>query len=73
MKTDRLFKTAFNDLLQRVRSRAPQAPLGPETRLAEQLSVSRTTIRKILKELSTRGHHRCRPGRLCDTASATPG
>jgi DNA-binding GntR family transcriptional regulator len=55
VKTDRVFKTAFNDLLQRIRSRAPQAPLGPETKLAEQLSVSRTTIRKILKELSTRG------------------
>src|SRR4051794_5266296 len=52
MKSDSVFKKAVNSLLDRV---ASSAGLEPESRLANILGVSRTTVRKALAELDRRG------------------
>ncbi len=54
MKSDSVFKRAFNDLLDRVAHSDIPDSLEPESRLAGSLGVSRTTVRKALAELEKR-------------------
>ena len=55
MKTDAVFKRAFNDALEVVGGMADGAPLPSEKALSARLGVSRTTVRKVLATLSARG------------------
>jgi DNA-binding GntR family transcriptional regulator len=55
MKHDTVYKRSFNEALDVLRSLSSGAPLPSENGLAQRLSVSRTTVRKILTELGTRG------------------
>ncbi|MBV8568356.1 MAG: GntR family transcriptional regulator [Methylobacteriaceae bacterium] len=55
MKSDSVFKKAFNILLSRLADSARDIGLEPEARLADRLGVSRTTVRKVLVELERRG------------------
>jgi DNA-binding GntR family transcriptional regulator len=55
MKTDVVFKRAFNDALVELRRMVPAAGLPSEDELGERLGVSRTTVRKILAQLATDG------------------
>ena len=55
MKTDTVFKRAFNDALDLV-SRLPEGgQLPSETALGAQLGVSRTTVRKVIASLNEGG------------------
>lgn len=54
MKSDTVFKRAFNELLDSLSQRPVGSRIEPETRLADSVGVSRTTIRKALRELSDR-------------------
>lgn len=54
MKSDTVFKKAFNDLLDLLCRLPVGARIDPETRLADGVGVSRTTIRKALHELVDR-------------------
>jgi len=51
MKTDTVFKRAFNDALDLMDELEPGAALPSETALSNRLGVSRTTIRKVVAEL----------------------
>jgi DNA-binding GntR family transcriptional regulator len=55
MKTDAVFKRAFNDALDLVSRMVDEAPLPPETALSATLGISRTTVRKIITTLAERG------------------
>ena len=55
MKTDAVFKRAFNDALDLVSRMVDGAPLPPETALSATLGISRTTVRKIITTLAERG------------------
>ena len=55
MKTDTVFKRAFNDALDLTARLRDGDPLPPETSLALSLSVSRTTVRKVIVMLQERG------------------
>jgi DNA-binding GntR family transcriptional regulator len=55
MKTDTVFKRAFNDALDVLAGRQVGDPLPSENALSEQLGVSRTTIRKVLSVMVERG------------------
>ena len=55
MKTDAVFKRAFNDALGVLAKVRPGAPLPSESALAARLKVSRTTVRKVLSLLADRG------------------
>ncbi len=55
MKPDTVFKRAFNDLLDMIGGLADKAAVPPESALALQLKVSRTTVRKVLADLDARG------------------
>jgi DNA-binding GntR family transcriptional regulator len=55
MKTDTVFKRAFNDALDVVSKLAAGEPLPSETTLSARLGVSRTTVRKVLSTLTARG------------------
>lgn len=55
MKTDALFKRAFNDTLDLVASYRDGEKLPSESALSAQLGVSRTTVRKVLSALAERG------------------
>ncbi|NMM43642.1 GntR family transcriptional regulator [Rhodospirillaceae bacterium KN72] len=55
MKTDTVFKRAFNDALDLVASLPERESLPSESALSTQLGVSRTTVRKVLAELQERG------------------
>lgn len=55
MKTDSVFKRAFNDALDLVDRLDDGDELPSENRLASQLEVSRTTVRKVLSVLAARG------------------
>jgi len=52
MKTDAVFKRAFNEMLDMVASLDPDDGLPSENALATKLGVSRTTVRKVLTELA---------------------
>lgn len=55
MKTDTLYKRAFNDALLLTTRLADGDPLPSETVLSSQLGVSRTTVRKIVATLAAQG------------------
>ena len=55
MKTDTLFKRAFNEALDLVSKLGDGKPLPSENALSAQLGVSRTTVRKVLSTLAARG------------------
>lgn len=55
MKTDTVFKRAFNDALDLTARLRDGDPLPPETSLSLSLSVSRTTVRKVIVMLQDRG------------------
>lgn len=55
MKTDTLFKRAFNDALLLLHRLHDEDPLPSETVLARQLGVSRTTVRKVIEALLAQG------------------
>lgn len=54
-RTDTRFRTAHNQMLDLLSGLPAQALLPPETRLAEQLRVSRTVVRAVLARLAQRG------------------
>jgi DNA-binding GntR family transcriptional regulator len=55
MKTDTVFKRAFNDTIDLMTLLSPETVLPSENALGRQLGVSRTTVRKVLAELLDRG------------------
>jgi DNA-binding GntR family transcriptional regulator len=55
MKTDTVFKKAFNDALDLVSKLKDRDPLPSENSLSMHLGVSRTTVRKVLSKLVERG------------------
>jgi DNA-binding GntR family transcriptional regulator len=55
MKTDAVFKRAFNDAIDLISKLGDGEPLPSENSLSARLGVSRTTLRKILSTLGTRG------------------
>lgn len=55
MKTDTVFKRAFNDALDYVGRLGDGAPLPSENELSARLGVSRTTVRKVMAALAERG------------------
>ena len=55
MKTDTVFKRAFNDALDLVSTLQHGEQLPPENALSVRLGVSRTTVRKVLASLTARG------------------
>src|SRR5271165_6619530 len=55
MKTDAVFKRAFNDTVELVAELGDGEPLPSEYALRAKLGVSRTTVRKIISTLSARG------------------
>jgi DNA-binding GntR family transcriptional regulator len=55
MKTDAVFKRAFNDALDLISGLPDGEPLPSENNLSARLSISRTTLRKVLSTLNTRG------------------
>lgn len=56
MKSDTVFKRAFNDMLTIVGAQEIGAVLPSENDLSARLGVSRTTVRKVLAQLSARGY-----------------
>ena len=54
MKTDTVFKRAFNDVLDLLGNLKDGEPLPSENSLSAQLGVSRNTVRKILAALAAR-------------------
>jgi len=64
MKTDTVFKRAFNDALDLISGLPEGAPLPSENGMSARLGVSRTTVRKVLAALGDRaiiqggGRHR---------------
>ena len=55
MKGDAIYKRTFNQMLDHLNDMAPGARIASETALHVRVGASRTTIRKILAELETRG------------------
>jgi len=58
LKTDTVYKQAFNAMLDLVSGVPIDGPLPSENELSAALSVSRTTVRKVLGELVSRGYLR---------------
>ncbi len=54
MKTDTVFKRAFNDALDLVADLGEGAPLPSENAFKAELEVSRTTVRKVIAALAER-------------------
>ncbi|HVW94168.1 MAG TPA: GntR family transcriptional regulator [Devosia sp.] len=54
MKSDTVYKRAFNRALELVAARHG-GPLPPEKELLQLMAVSRTTVRKVLRQLEERG------------------
>jgi DNA-binding GntR family transcriptional regulator len=55
MKTDTVYKKAFNRAVEILAGEVPGAALPSENELGKRIGVSRTTIRKVLRELGVRG------------------
>jgi DNA-binding GntR family transcriptional regulator len=55
VKTDTVFKRAFNDALDLISKLIDGDPLPSENTLSARLRVSRTTVRKVLSTLAARG------------------
>lgn len=58
MKTDTVFKQTFNAMLDVIANGGVADTLASENELSAQLGVSRTTVRKVLTELTLRGYLR---------------
>ena len=56
MKTDTVFKQAYNALIDRISPVANGATLPSENELSAALQVSRTTVRKVLASLASHGY-----------------
>jgi DNA-binding GntR family transcriptional regulator len=56
MKSDAVFKAAFNDALGIVAAAGAGAPVPAENELSQRLGVSRTTVRKVLLTMTERGY-----------------
>lgn len=56
MKSDTVFKLAFNEMLNLVTAAGPRTALPSENVLSQRLGVSRTTVRKVLAQLGARGY-----------------
>ncbi|MGV8853023.1 MAG: GntR family transcriptional regulator [Devosia sp.] len=56
MKSDTVFKLAFNDMLSLVNEAGIGATVPSENELSARLGVSRTTVRKVLSQLNARGY-----------------
>ena len=56
MKSDTVFKAAFNDALGIVAAVGAGAPVPAENELSQRLGVSRTTVRKVLSAMAERGY-----------------
>ncbi|MDR3476353.1 MAG: GntR family transcriptional regulator [Devosia sp.] len=54
MKTDTVYKRAFNEMLELVSGSATGAAMPSESELSARIAVSRTTVRKVLRELTER-------------------
>jgi len=54
-RTDTRFRAAYNQTLTRLSDLSPGDPLSSELRLADELKVSRTIVRAILKRLADSG------------------
>ena len=54
MKSDTVFKKAFNDVLDHIATPRGWQRLDSESQLAGQFKISRTTVRKVLAELDRR-------------------
>jgi len=55
VKTDTVFKRAFNDALDLVAKLGEGRPMPSENVLSDRLGVSRTTVRKVIAALGARG------------------
>ena len=55
MKTETIYKRAFNDGLDLLAKMDVGHELPSENELASQLDISRTTVRKVLHSLGERG------------------
>ena len=55
MKTDTVFKRAFNDAVELISKLGDGEPLPSESALSSTLGVSRTTVRKVIATLAARG------------------
>lgn len=55
MKTDTVFKRAFNDAVDLISELKDGEPLPSENALRSRLGVSRTTVRKVIATLGDRG------------------
>jgi DNA-binding GntR family transcriptional regulator len=55
MKSDTVYKAAFNDMLELLAASSVGIGLPPENDLSRVLNVSRTTVRKVLVEMASRG------------------
>jgi DNA-binding GntR family transcriptional regulator len=55
MKTDTVFKRAFNDAVDLIAELGDGEPLPSEYALRAKLGVSRTTVRKVISTMSARG------------------
>ena len=55
MKSDTVYKAAFNDMLDLLGASRVGVALPPENDLSRILNVSRTTVRKVLVEMGARG------------------
>lgn len=55
MKSDTVYKAAFNDMLELLAGSSIGIALPPENDLSRVLGVSRTTVRKVLIEMASRG------------------
>src|SRR5256885_1836249 len=54
MKSEAVFKKAFNNFLDYIGNSPSQASLESESHLADFFKISRTTVRKVLNELDSR-------------------
>ena len=55
MKTDTVYKLAFNQMLDLIVAAGNGATVPSENELSRRLNVSRTTVRKVLQQLTERG------------------
>ena len=55
MKTDAVFKRAYNDAIDLISKLGDDEPLPSENALRSMLGVSRTTVRKIIATLAAQG------------------
>ena len=73
MKSDTVFKLAFNEMLLIVGAAGVGAILPSENELSARLGVSRTTVRKVLAQLNARGYVSGQGRNRSVLASVPPG